>query len=220
MYDNGPGPSRPGTGRWRVVLTLATLVTIAAGAFLFWGDGSDPAAVAQRITWPDTAPRRPYQEMPATPTVRPPGSMTINVTGDPEAFLVGNNYPPAEMRMLAEAGVAQVTEIGTSSGTVTLAVWVFTIRDGIEPSATLRKINTTYLNTGYTITKRSGSLSRWHFVAKQPNATITGYGAHYLRGRQVVRLQGVGANAPEVQRSVDDLLARQLHDWPPDPVAQ
>ncbi|HWE91459.1 MAG TPA: hypothetical protein VG317_18510 [Pseudonocardiaceae bacterium] len=204
------------TSRRGVLLTLGALAATAVGAWAAWGDGSDPASAALRITWPDPDPRRPYQQVPPIPIVTPPGSVLINLTDTPSAFITNKNYSPAEMTMLTKAGVAQVTAVGAQDGPIVLGIWVLTVRDGVDPMSTLRQANNFYSTNGYPMTQRATLLWAWNFLVRKPGGTLNVFGAHYLRGRQLIKLEAYGTDPAAAQNAFDSLYDNQLRAWPPD----
>jgi hypothetical protein len=202
-------------GRRGVLISLGAFAAAATGAWAIWGNGSDPAIAALRITWPDPNPRRPEQLVPPTPLVHPPGSVLINLTDTPATFVANNNYSPAEMDVLAKAGVAQVTALATQNGPIVFGLWVLTVRDRAIPTTALSQANKFYTNTGYSLTQQSDLLWTWNFPVRQRGVTLNMFGAHYLRGRQLIKIEAYGPDATATQRAFTGLYDSQLRAWPP-----
>lgn len=202
-------------GRRGVLISLGGLAAAATAAWAIWGNGSDPDIAALRITWPDPDPRRPYPSVPPIPLVRPPGSVLINLTDTPAAFIANHNYSPAEMDVLAKAGIAQVTALATRDGPIVFGLWVLTVRDRAVPTTVLSQANQFYASTGYSLTQQSDLLWTWNFPVRQPGTTLNMFGAHYLRGRQLIKLEAYGPDATATQQAFNSLYDSQLRAWPP-----
>ncbi|MCX2948573.1 hypothetical protein [Lentzea sp. NEAU-D7] len=187
-----------------VVAVLALLVAVGAGAWAVWGDGSGNAYASDVVTTPDPTPRLPYVES-TDPLVDPPGDIAFKKTGRTEIFERDTLLSEDELEIARATGVAKIDARVTrrTDGTV-LGVWRFTLRDGADPFAALDEFDGLYKRGNHQLVPGGDDVLLRRFVHEDDSAV---YHAHYVRGRDVLRVDGYGPSATD---QVVDLLERQL----------
>jgi hypothetical protein len=196
-----------------VVLVHLLLVAVAAGAFAVWGTGADPSLTSRQVTVPDLDPRLP--DNPETrPLVRPPGVLVTD-TASIRSGVSPAVLPAAEADVLTDAGVVVVHAYVTLSDGVTQGLWQLSVRDGDDPHAALRAVDELYATGGWTSapTASRGVLVRAQTPAR--DRPYAGYRAHYVRGRDLIRVEAYGTDQARVDHAFAGLLTRQLAQWPP-----
>lgn len=191
-----------------VVAVLALLVAIGAGAWAVWGDGSGVSYASDVVTVPDPTPRLPYVEI-VDPLVDPPGDIAFIKTGRRSDFTRASLLSADELKIAEATGVAKIDARVTrqKDGTV-LGVWRFTLRDGADPFTMLDEIDSHYDEGLHELVPSADDVRLRRFVNEDESAV---YHAHYVRGRDVLRVDGYGPNATD---EVMKLLGRQLAHAP------
>ncbi|WP_132875686.1 hypothetical protein [Tamaricihabitans halophyticus] len=203
--------------RAAVAGTLLLLVGIAAGGYAAWGDGSDPILAEYHVTEPDLDPRRPEPITPPDPLVTPQGKVVQDETGRPPVFLDGGALTEAELRLLVRAGTAQIQTIITRDHGLTRAVWRFTVRDSSSPERVRDLLDEHYDKGGYhpSSTQEGGVLVR-HIADPADQRGVSAYRAHYVRGRDVLRVESYGRQGSTVGEAFYQLLRAQTKQFPAD----
>ncbi len=187
-----------------VIAVLVLLTSVAAGAWVIWGDGSGPASAANQLSTPDPTPRLPYVERPRDPLVMPPNPVVFSRRDKPSSIDSGL-LTDMEREILSETGVVQVVgrvtrnDVGT-----TLGVWRFMVRDGGDPREALEALDALYQTGGHELTPTNHPglrLRRW----KNDNADV--FHGHYVHGQDVLRVEGHG---PDAEAAVAALVEQQL----------
>jgi hypothetical protein len=195
-----------------VVLVHVLLVAVAVVAFVVWGTGADPALASRQVTVPDLDRRLP--DNPETLTlVRPPGVLVTD-TASIRSGVSPEVLPAAEADVLTGAGVVVVHAYVTHEDGVVQGLWQLSVRDGHDPHAALRAIDELYATGGWAPapTASRGVLVRVQTPARgQPYA---GYRAHYVRGRNLIRIEAYGTDRARVADAFAALATRQLTQWP------
>ncbi|MET9226979.1 hypothetical protein [Lentzea sp. NPDC003310] len=191
-----------------VVAVLALLVGIAAGAWAIWGDGSRIDYASEVVSTPDPTPRLPYLET-EDPLVDPPGDIAFAKTGRRDAFEHRTLLSSEEFAIAGAVGVAKIDARVTRQpdGTV-LGVWRFTLRDGADPFIALDEFDGLYKRGNHQLIPSSPDVLLRRFLNEDQSAV---YHAHYVRKRDVLRVDGYGPNAT---KAVAELLDRQLAHAP------
>ena len=190
-----------------LVAVVVLLVAIGAGAWAVWGDGSRIGYASEVVTTPDPTPRLPYVEV-TDPLVDPPGEVAFAKTGRRDAFDRGSLLSADELEIAETTGVAKIDARVTrlKDGTV-LGVWRFTLRDGANPFDTLDGLDGYYSRGRHELIPSSDDVLLRRFV--EDGGAI--YHAHYVRDRDVLRVDGYGPSATD---EVMKLLDRQLAHAP------
>jgi hypothetical protein len=209
ISDNDPATilGRTSVKPASVIAVLVLLTAVATSAWVVWGDGSGPASAANQVSAPDPTPRLPYVEPPPDPLVTPPYQVVFSRRDEPSSFTASGVLTDAEVSLLKRTGVVRVAgtvtrnEVGT-----TLGVWRFTLRDASDPWETLDALDGLYETGGHVLqtTSHPGLLLR-----KAGNPENAAFHGHYVHGRDVLRVEGYGADATSaVAALVDRQLAR------------
>jgi hypothetical protein len=199
-----------------VVAVLALLTAVSAGAWVAWGDGSDPA-LANDVTLPDPTPRLPYQEIKDV-VVEPPGDVVFAREGRLQGFDANGLLTDSELKILEENGVAEISSTVTREDGITLGIWRFTVKDGVTPAGLFAEMDGLYERGGHSeveIPYEDVSLR----VVHSP-AGLIGYHGHYVHGQDMFRLEGYGEDDDAVTDAVTELLDEQVQRTPAErPVA-
>ncbi|MQA11519.1 MAG: hypothetical protein GEU98_23805 [Pseudonocardiaceae bacterium] len=198
-----------------VVCTLLVLLAVALAGYLAWGDGSNPVYTKYHVSTPDLEPRRPEPVTPPDPLVRPAGSIVMDRDGRPGDFFGKSSLTKREVWLLVRNGVAQMQAIITKDRGTTRAVWRFTVRDSDDPRRARDALDELYERGGYQVrpTRHPGVRVR-RIANPADQRDITAYRSHYVRGRDVLRVEVYGANAPVVESAFRRLLDKQVDAFP------
>lgn len=191
-----------------VVAVLALLVAVSAGAWAIWGDGSGVGYASEVVTTPDPTPRLPYVEI-VDPLVDPPGDVAFLKTGRRDDFKRDTLLSEDELEIAEANGVAKIDARVTrqKDGTV-LGVWRFTLQDGANPFTAMDELDGLYKRGNHQLVPSADDVLLRRFINEDQTAV---YHAHYVRGRDVLRVDGYGPNSTD---EVMDLLKRQLAHAP------
>ncbi|WP_189156581.1 hypothetical protein [Lentzea pudingi] len=191
-----------------VVAVLALLVAIGAGAWAAWGDGSGNAYADEVVTTPDPTPRLPYVEA-VDPLVDPPGDIAFAKTGRPAVFERDSLLSADELEIAEATGVAKIeARVTRQKDDTVVGVWRFTLRDGASPFTALDELDALFGRGNHQLIPSSDDVLLRRFVNEDKSAV---YHAHYVRGRDVLRVDGYGPRATD---QVMELLDRQLAHAP------
>ncbi|MCR3747132.1 hypothetical protein [Lentzea californiensis] len=193
-----------------VAAVLALLAAVSAGAWVVWGDGSDPA-LASNVTLPDPTPRLPYQEIKDV-VVEPPGDVVFERKGQLAGYNANGLLTEAELKIVEEQGGARISSTVTRDGGTTLGIWRFTVKDGVAPGGLFAEMDGLYKRGGHKdvqVQHQDVSLR----LATSPEG-ISVYHGHYVHGQDVFRIEGYGKDAAAVTKAVTELLDRQVKRTP------
>lgn len=193
-----------------VAAVLALLTAVSAGAWVAWGDGSDPA-LTNDVTLPDPTPRLPYQEIKDV-VVDPPGDVVFERKGRREGYKANGLLTEKELEILEENEVARISSTVTRDNGITLGIWRFTVEDGATPGGLFAEMDGLYERGGHEeveIPHEDVSLR----VATSPEGS-TVYHGHYVHGQDMFRIEGYGEDADAVTSEVTELLDRQVERTP------
>lgn len=188
-----------------VAVVLALLAAVSGVTWTVWGDGSRFAAAMQAA---DPTPRLPYVEDTRV-LVEPPGHVVFQRTGALAKFTGSNVLTPAEMKIAEEGAAVQVESTITREGGITLGVWRFTVQTGQSPWGLFDALDGLY---------ESGN----HEAVETAHANVSlrridnSFHAHYVRGQDVLRVEGYGENGPAVTERIMKLLNKQVKRSPAD----
>jgi hypothetical protein len=199
ISDNDPAttlggvPVKPAS----VIAVLVLLSAVTLGAWVVRPDGPRASTAAPAG---DPTPRLPYVESAPDPLVTPPNPLVFEQAAAPVKFVGSGVLTDAEVSVLADNGVVQITgRITRDDKGTTLGVWRFTTR--ADPRSALAAIDRLYENGGHELrpTDHPGLLVR------QKDTVFHG---HYVRGHDVFRVEGYGADiAPAFTELANGQLA-------------
>lgn len=186
-----------------VVAVLALLAVISAVAWAVWGDGSRfAAAMAQ----PDPTPRLPYVQDTHV-LVTPAGHVVFERVGTLAKFADSNLLTPTEQKIIEAGQATRIESVITRDDQITLGAWRFTVKDGVAPFELFSALDKHYENGGH---KRVETEYEDVFLRRSANS----YHAHYVRGQDVLRIEGYGKDADAVTAAVMELLDDQVERSP------
>lgn len=201
------------------VALLGTIIAPPAAAWAYWGDGSNPRVAALPVTVADPDRRRPYRVRQPDPIVSVPGAVVLDEQGLPEHLHAVGALSDAEFDMVMSSGMARAQALSTTDGDLSRSIWRYTARDGADPSALLRRFDRFFQINGWASDDQAGGRVRvWlsppqDLAGPDPSATIR---AHYVRGRDLLRVEAHGKDRGSVQAAWENLLTAQLDRFPAD----
>ncbi|RZQ62138.1 hypothetical protein [Amycolatopsis suaedae] len=204
--------------RWTTLpATVAVLLVVAAiptAAWLAWGSGASGEPPLPPTSQADPAPRRPGPE--PDPLVWPRGTQALKYKAAVTDKKGAELFTGDERMELTRTGVVTVQVLRTADGTFNRTIMRLTVRDGASPAAARDALDAIYAAGGHSLRKPSppGVLVRGYAIAAgQPT---TSYHAHYVRGRDVIRVEVAGTVLDPVDPAFAELLAEQVKAYPPD----
>lgn len=198
---------------------LGALTAPPAAAWALWGDGTNPRVAALPVTIPDLEHRRPYRVRQPDPIVAIPGAVVLDERGLPEHLHALNALSDAEFDMVMSSGGARAQALSTRDGDLSRSVWRYTARDGAHPRTLLRRFDQFFRANGWEGSDRLGGRVRvWQspqldMAGPEPAATVR---AHYVRGRDLLRVEAHGKDPQSVEAALESLLTAQLARFPAD----
>lgn len=188
-----------------VVAVLALLTAVSGVTWAVWGDGS---RLATAMEAPDPTPRLPYVEDTHV-LVKPPGHVVFERVGPLTKFAGSNVLTPAEMTIAEEGAAIDIETTITREDGVTLGVWRFTVRNNASPWGLFNALDGLYESGNHE------SVETAHPSVSLRRSDNT-FHAHYVRGRDVLRIEGYGENGDMVTERVMKLLNQQTKRSPAD----
>ncbi|MGA6162813.1 hypothetical protein [Amycolatopsis magusensis] len=206
-------------GKRSVVVTAALLVALAVpptAAWLAWGSGADPEAVVQPIELADPEPRRPGP--PPLPLVTPPGDLLIDRGSSKLSSLVTYQlFSQEELDKLVATGVAAAHLRMTRDNGVNLLLSRFTARDDAHPEVTKEALDGIYAAGGHQLVTPAPEGVTVRRFTEAPDAPTISYHAHYVRGRDVLRIDAsgeAGLVGEKIDAAFGALLGEQTGEFP------
>lgn len=191
------------------------LTGVAIVGYVAWGDGANPVLARYTISEPDLDSRRPYRVTPPDPLVNPPGERVLAKSSRPPDFLHNSSLTRREVFLLVRNGVAMIQTVITRQGGMTLAVWRFTVRDASDPQDARDAVDGLYAHGGYQAMRtRHPDVMVRRIANPLDQPELTSYRSHYVRGRDVLRVEAYGPDGRAVDRAFQALLDRQLDAFP------
>lgn len=188
-----------------VVAVLALLTAVSGVTWAVWGDGSRFAAALEA---PDPTPRLPYVQDTHV-LVTPPGHVVFERVGPREKFSDSHLLTPTELKIIEEGAAARVESVVTRDDQITLGAWRFTVKDGVSPFGLFSAMDKLYENGSHV---RVDTAHADVFLRRRDNA----FHAHYVRGQDVLRIEGYGKDGEAVTAEIMKLLDRQVERSPAD----
>lgn len=188
-----------------VVVVLALLAAVSGVTWAVWGDGS---RFAEAMRTPDPTPRLPYV-VDTHVLVTPAGHVVFERAGSQEKFAESDLLTQNEKKIVEQEQVTRLESVITRDDQITLGVWRFTVEDGVSPSALFSALDTLYSDGGH---DRVETKHPDVFLRRKGNS----FHAHYVRGQDVLRIEGYGENADAVTAQVMTLLDQQVERSPAD----
>jgi hypothetical protein len=192
-----------------VAAVLALLTAVSAGAWVAWGDGSDPSLA--RVALPDPTPRLPYQEIKDV-VVEPPGDVVFERKGQVAGYDANGLLTKAELEIIEEQGAERISATVTRDRGITLGIWRFTVKEGVTPAGLYAEMDGLYERGGHEevrIRHENVSLR----LATSPEG-VSVYHGHYVHGQDMFRVEGYGRDAAALTEAITELLDRQLERRP------
>ncbi|MGH3516418.1 MAG: hypothetical protein ACRDQ7_03185 [Haloechinothrix sp.] len=205
-------PSRP--GKVVVVALLVVLVAVPATAWAAWGSGDEPIRERPTATLPDPEPRRPAR---VDPLIDIPGRVVLNAEGPPEAFSTVGALEELDADILASHDAAHVTVVVTARDGLRRGIWRFSVQDGAAPTPLKDSLDATHQSQGWVAGNSPSAdvtvLMTPSVIEHIPGQTPT-IRAHYVRGRDVIRVDTYSTGNDDVVGPFNQLLSEQLAAFP------
>ncbi|WP_153028473.1 hypothetical protein [Amycolatopsis sp. YIM 10] len=205
-------------GKRSVVVTAALLVVLAippTAAWLAWGSGANPDRDVQPIELADPEPRRPGP--PPLPLVTPPGDLLIDRASQLSSLVSYQLFSPEELEELVATGVAVAHLRMTRENGVNLLLSRFTSRDDAEPEVTKEALDGIYAAGGHRRVEPAPAGVTVRRFTEAPDAPTVSYHAHYVRGRDVLRIDASGEGGlvgEKIDQAFGALLGEQTKAFP------
>lgn len=197
------------------IATAAVVIALAlppAGAWLLWGDGTNPRVAALPVTLPDVEPRRPYRVVPPEPIVDLPGDRELDEQGLPEYFHALGVLSSTEFELVMSAGAARAQVLSSREGQLVRSITRYTARDGSRPEQMLREFDGFFATSGWEGSHRSGA----HIWQSPTGDRTHAIRAMYIRGRDLIQVEVHGPNPDQVHSAAESLIDTQIDRFPAD----
>lgn len=188
------------------------LVLSPAGAWLLWGDGTNPRVAALPVTMPDVEPRRPFRVVPPEPIVNLPGDAELDEEGLPEYFHALGVLSDAEYELVMRTGAARAQVVSSREGQLVRSITRYTARDGALPEQMLRGFDRFFATSGWNGSRRSGA-HIWQSPKEDQTHAIR---AFYIRGRDLIQVEVHSPHPDQVHSSAQSLIDAQIDRFPAD----
>jgi hypothetical protein len=200
-----------------IVIFVAVLALLGGGAALYWfvfRGGEDQPVTAS--TSPPT-PTSTTVPKPAGPFVELDGQIVVNDTYSMDDAARASRPARSEIKTLTESGTETIAGFVTETDDgIRTGIWTFEPRSDVEATKLLDAIDQLYHRAKYQDYAGAPAGVRALYLPAADGSNRVSYRAHYVHKGVVVRVEAYGGDDPRsVEQKFNDLLGRQLDDFPP-----
>lgn len=216
--------SAPGKGRiFAIIGAVVLIAALVTGTVLFLTLDSAPPADTPATAAPPTAaapaePTTPPPPEPFGPLVVPSGTGARTMAYSPTELddLSPNPLPPADLIVLKQAGIAGARSVIVDDNATTTSLWSFTASR--NAAALYEALDTDQRRFGFVRSPQGGPAGLPVYTSEQETSAgraIIVFRAHYVSGRDVIRVDTYADDAGTARERFDAVLADQLeHNRP------
>lgn len=198
-----------------VVAVITGLLAAPTVAWAVWGSGEHPRIAATRVALADPEPRRPSR---VDPIVEMPGSVILDDNGPVSRYGATGALERIDVELLATGGVVRAQAMVTDEGPLRRSIWRFTVVPEGDPVILRDALDAFYATQGW-LTREPAPGEPKVLMTPSVLRDIPGQTpmmrAHYVRDRDLIRVDTYGTDSEAVEPVFNRLLAEQLAEYPP-----